>query len=310
MEGADAIWRTSQNFTLPWWNPDLGINPSHLLRWVGILMNLGTTWRHKRALHAPVSIEYLLTLLSALTLSISFHAAVWAVALVTFFGCHRLGEITVSSASSFDPSLHVLHSADVSFVTLRDGSRSASFRIPWTKTTREEGASVILTARDDQLCPCAALKNHLDVNCDAPRTSSLFTYVTADGRWEHMTKYRFMDFCTKIWSKASLTHVLGHSFRIGGAVKLLLAGVSPEIVVATGDWTSLGDGWRRSFLWAHRVLITGLTLMLLRRFSKSFVLVIVSLRISLPFMTLLMIFSFVFVVIAFSRLLFLPCIDM
>ena len=89
--------------------------------------------------------------------------------------------------------------------------------------------SVILTARDDQLCPCTALQNHLNVNCDAPGTSSLFAYVGTDGRWEHMTKYRFMDFCTDIWSKAALAHVLGHSFRIGGAVELLLAGVPPEL---------------------------------------------------------------------------------
>lgn len=36
-----------------------------------------------------------------------------------------------------------------------------------------------------------------------------------------------------------LAHVLGHSFHIGGAVELLLAGVPPEIVAATGGWTSL-----------------------------------------------------------------------
>ena len=68
--------------------------------------------RHKRPLRAPVSIEHLLALRRALTLSDPFHAAVWAVALVTFFGCRRLGETTVSSISSFDPSLHVLRSAE------------------------------------------------------------------------------------------------------------------------------------------------------------------------------------------------------
>ena len=49
--------------------------------------------------------------------------------------------------------------------------------------------------------------------------------------------------------KAALAHVLGHSFRIGGAVALLLAGVPPEIVAATlaGGWTSLAFllYWRR-----------------------------------------------------------------
>jgi hypothetical protein len=219
--------------------------------------------RHKRPLRAPVSIEHLLALRKAITLTNHFHAAVWAVALVTFFGCRRLGETTVSAASSFTPNLHVLRSAgyvcpvssflcsssacSVSFTDLRDGSRSASFRIPWTKTTREEGASIIITGRNDQLCPCEALRNHLTVNRDVPGSSSLFAYTTADGHWEHMTKYRFMDFCTDVWSKATLAHVLGHSFRIGGAVELLLAGVPPEIVAATGGWTSLAFllYWRR-----------------------------------------------------------------
>jgi hypothetical protein len=56
-----------------------------------------------------------------------------------------------------------------------------------------------------------------------------------------------MSFCAGIWSKAALTHVQGHSFRIGGAVELLLAGVPPEIVAATGGWTSLAFllYWRR-----------------------------------------------------------------
>ena len=36
-----------------------------------------------------------------------------------------------------------------------------------------------------------------------------------------------------------LAHVLGHSFHIGGAVELLLAGVPPKVVAATGGWTSL-----------------------------------------------------------------------
>jgi len=44
-----------------------------------------------------------------------------------------------------------------------------------------------------------------------------------------------------------LAHVLGHSFRIGGTVELLLAGVPPEIVAATGGWSSLAFllYWRR-----------------------------------------------------------------
>ena len=67
--------------------------------------------RHKRPLRAPVSIEHLLALQKAITPSNHFHAAIWAVALVSFFGCRRLGETTVTSVSSFDPNYHVLRSA-------------------------------------------------------------------------------------------------------------------------------------------------------------------------------------------------------
>lgn len=44
-----------------------------------------------------------------------------------------------------------------------------------------------------------------------------------------------------------MDHISGHSFRIGGAVELLLAGVPPEVVASTGGWTSLAFllYWRR-----------------------------------------------------------------
>lgn len=155
--------------------------------------------------------------------------------------------LSMSDLTSSYYDLYLSYNYSVSFTVLRDRSRSASFHIPWTKTTREEGASIIVTARDDLLCPCTALRNHLNVNKDVPPTSSLFAYATIHKGWEHMTKYKFMDFCSEVWSKAALAHVLGHSFRIGGAVELLLAGVPPKVVAATGSWTSLAFllYWRR-----------------------------------------------------------------
>jgi hypothetical protein len=143
--------------------------------------------------------------------------------------------------------LILTHNYSITSRTLRDGSWSTSFHIPWTKTTKEAGAQVILTGRDDILCPCTAIQNHLNINHNVPGLASLFAYQTTDGNWEHMSKHRFMSFCVDIWSKAGLAHVKGHSFRIGGAVELLLAGVPPEIVAATGGWTSLAFllYWRR-----------------------------------------------------------------
>jgi hypothetical protein len=202
---------------------------------------------HKRPLRAPVSIEHLSCLRRALNLSDPFHAAVWAVALCTFWACRRLGETTVSTAAAFDAKYHVLRSASISFPELRDGTRSVHFRIPWTKTTKQEGALVTLTARNDALCPRTALQNHLDVNSDVPPTSSLFAYHSSSGGTKNMLKHEFLTFVTSVWKSAHLAHVLGHSFRIGGAVELLLAGVPPEIVAAIGGWTSLAFliYWRR-----------------------------------------------------------------
>jgi hypothetical protein len=218
---------------------------------------------HKMPLRSPISIEHLLALRRVLNLSNPFHAAVWAVALCAFFGCRRLGELMIAVAAAFDKKYHVLRSAmyahvphsyvhsltlpSVAFRQQRDGSRSANFRIPWTKTTKELGAAVIVTARNDTLCPVTALKNHLDVNSAVPPSSALFAYISASGQPKNLLKHEFLSFVMDIWSTVMLAHVLGHSFRIGGAVELLLAGVPPEIVAATGGWTSLAFllYWRR-----------------------------------------------------------------
>ncbi len=95
-----------------------------------------------------------------------------------------------------------------------------------------------LAARNDDLCPVAAMKNHLSVNCRAPQNSSIFTYRSATG-WTHLFKHVFMDFCNDSWGHLGLGFIAGHSFRIGGAVELLLAGVPPEVVAAIGGWSSL-----------------------------------------------------------------------
>ena len=87
----------------PWYGDDSWV---HLAR---ISANKEGT-KHKLPLHAPVSIEHLSCLRRSLDLSNPFHAAVWAVALVTFWGCRRLGETTLTVAVALDPKYHVLRS--------------------------------------------------------------------------------------------------------------------------------------------------------------------------------------------------------
>ena len=145
----------------------------------------------------------------------------------------------MNNISKFNPLHHVLRSCSPRFRVNRDGSRSTHYDIPWTKSTQQRGATVVVTARDDRLCPCTPLKNHLIVNAAIPSEASLFAFRMGPNSWQHMSKHNFLSFVNKVWLHAGLSNLSGHSFRIGGAVELLLAGVAPEVIAATGGWTSL-----------------------------------------------------------------------
>ncbi|KAF8882336.1 hypothetical protein CPB84DRAFT_1686772, partial [Gymnopilus junonius] len=221
----------------PWYSNDDWV---HLAR---ISANKEGT-KHKCPLCAPVSVEHLTALHCAISIHDPFHAAMWAIAVCTFFGCCHLGEMMVNTAAAFDEKYHVLHSTIVHFCQLHDSTYSVSSHIPWTKTTKELGASVILTACNNILCPFTALKNHLTVNVIVQLTHGVqiagqILYTSPSGTHKNLLKHDFLNFVTGIWSSAMLAHILGHSFRIGGAVELLLVGIPPEIVAATGSWTSL-----------------------------------------------------------------------
>lgn len=195
----------------------------------------------------PVTLDHLRRILSSLDINDPFHATVWATATTTFFSCRQLGETTIPSADSFDPSFHCPRSADIIFSSSPSGTTSVSFRIPWTKTTRAEGFSVVLTARKDELCPIFAILNHLRV-ADPPIPFSLFGFKSPSGSWAYMLKKDFIVFVSSSWVDHSSARISGHCFRIGGAVALLLSGVPPEVVAATGGWTSL-----TFLLYWHRV---------------------------------------------------------
>jgi len=69
------------------------------------------------------------------------------------------------------------------------------------------------------------------ITSDVPPASSL-TYHASSGDTKITLKQDFLSFLMSIWKSTHLAHVLGHSFRIGGAMELLLAGVAPEFVAA------------------------------------------------------------------------------
>jgi hypothetical protein len=68
--------------------------------------------------------------------------------------------------------------------------------------------------------------------------SWLFAYRSTSG-WRVITKDVFLAASSLAFKNAGLDQVFGHSYHIGGAMDLLLAGVAPEVIMKLGGWTSL-----------------------------------------------------------------------
>ena len=191
-----------------------------------------------RAQRQPVTIDHIYALRHSLSPSNSRDIAVLALAETAFWGICRLGELTVSSSSSFDSSYHVSMSAKYSLERNRDGAQFLKLPIPWSKTEGFVGANIILSGREDLSNPIQSFTRHMKINgALVPSTAPLFSYETSSG-WVSLTKTSFMDICNNIWTKAGLTCVSGHSFRIGGTTEYLLQGVPPDVVAALGRWKS------------------------------------------------------------------------
>jgi hypothetical protein len=91
---------------------------------------------------------------------------------------------------------------------------------------------------DANLCPVQAFRNHLRVNHSPPPNTPLFAFRTPAG-WYHLTKDDFLRSSSAVYCTAGLDLVFRHSYRIGGLLKLLAAGIAPEVVMKIGGWTSL-----------------------------------------------------------------------
>jgi hypothetical protein len=120
--------------------------------------------------------------------------------------------------------------------------------MPWTKTTKEEGADIVLTSVRGPLNPVVVFHHHLSANALVPTNAPLFAFETAACGWAPMTKPWFMESVSEVWKMAGLNHTLhGHGFRIGGASELLMQGVPPDVVATQGRWKSCAflEFWRR-----------------------------------------------------------------
>ncbi|KAJ7071793.1 hypothetical protein B0H15DRAFT_793282 [Mycena belliarum] len=193
----------------------------------------------KRLPRGPITIQHLRALRAHLDLDVPLHAAIWAAALAAFWGCRRLGELLIKSVTKFSVEHDVTRSTRISHCHMQTANRVVlSFHLPWTKTTGIRGGEAILTATGDDLCPVSAFDNHLRVNHSPDHDTPMFAFRDRSS-WQPLIKQSFLDFSDKIYKAAALENVFGHSYRIGGSLKLLLDGVAPEIVMKVGGWSSL-----------------------------------------------------------------------
>ncbi|KAF7314413.1 hypothetical protein MKEN_00914100 [Mycena kentingensis (nom. inval.)] len=181
----------------------------------------------KRPLRGPIEFAHLRALRASLSLNLPRDAAIWASALAAFWGCRRLGEILVPSAAKFDPT--------------RNTWPSVPFTSSGPRPPPPPGGECILTqvqGPDADLCPVAAWDNHVRVNHSPPPHTPLFSFRNGSS-WSHLSKPMFLNISMPIFNTAGLDRVFGHSYRIGGSLALLSAGVAPEIVAKIGGWSSL-----------------------------------------------------------------------
>ncbi|KAJ7673116.1 hypothetical protein DFH06DRAFT_1123855 [Mycena polygramma] len=196
----------------------------------------------KRPPRGPITKAHMRAFRASLDLTTGFGAAAWSNATSCFWGCRRLGELVIKSATKFSPEHDTCRETRTSF-TICDGHNVLSFHIIWTKTTTILGADCILTQilddhPDADLCPVWAFRNHLEVNDSPPPLTPLFAF-RENGVWIPLTKDLFLKVSSAVFLAAGLDHVFGHSYRIGGSLELLLAGVEPEVIMKLGGWTSL-----------------------------------------------------------------------
>ncbi|KAJ7610317.1 hypothetical protein DFH06DRAFT_1374698 [Mycena polygramma] len=196
----------------------------------------------KRPPRGPITKAHMRAFRASLDLTTGFGAAAWSNATSCFWGCRRLGELVIKSATKFSPEHDTGRETRTSF-TICDGHNVLSFHIIWTKTTTILGADCILTQilddhPDADLCPVWAFRNHLEVNDSPPPLTPLFAF-RENGVWIPLTKDLFLKVSSAVFLAAGLDHVFGHSYRIGGSLELLLAGVEPEVIMKLGGWTSL-----------------------------------------------------------------------
>ena len=172
----------------------------------------------------PINLKMLKQLVSCLDLGSPLDAAVAACTVVAFWGQCQLGLSSTPLPLRSDLRKPV-----------QGNSQSYTLHFPRTKT-HCRGEEIALVSQHNPIDPISLLNNHLLVN-PIPLNEPIFSF-SSPSKLLILMKPVFLQQCNVIWCSFSYPHTTGHCFHIGGTTELLISGVSPEVVKATGRWSS------------------------------------------------------------------------
>lgn len=145
----------------------------------------------------------------------------------------RWGELTVHSASAYDPDKH-LSPRDVS-VNDHSNPQLICLFLRHSKTDQfHRGANIYLARIDSPLCPETALLQFLVMRGQSPGP----LFCLSDGT--PLTKTHFITLMRAALQQTGIdpTPYKGHSFRIGAAITAAASGIHESIIKQLGRWAS------------------------------------------------------------------------
>ncbi|KAK4699153.1 hypothetical protein P7C70_g7112, partial [Phenoliferia sp. Uapishka_3] len=200
---------------------------------------------HKNLKREPLLSTHLKLVLPHLNLNNSFDLSFRAALLVGHRALLRTAEFLAKKTNPADLDRKRLMTAScIKRKVSKEGKLlGLEAHLPWDKVSKSNGAiASILPIEGDITCPVQALREHLERNKVGPDEFT-FTYTSSlgnrKGKRTMLTKDAFMKHLNHILvDLCGLKSLKGHSLRIGGATQLLMNGIPPMVVQATGRWAS------------------------------------------------------------------------
>ncbi len=155
----------------------------------------------------------------------------WAASVLCFFGFFRSGELTLPSASAFNPTVHLAWGD----VVVNSTHMPSLVQVHLKRSKCDQlgnGVNVFVGRTGDTLCPVTAVMAYVATRGPHPGPFFQFTDQTP------LTKPRFVARVCQALSRAGITDTdyCGHSFRIGVAAAAARAGIEDSTSQALGRW--------------------------------------------------------------------------